>query len=43
MRRGQEDLRQWLNTFIYSIKTNGELNTIAQKWTGDNLKPLPTF
>lgn len=43
MRRGQEDLRRWLDTFVYSIKTNGELNAIAQKWTGDDLKPLPTF
>ena len=43
MRRGQEDLRQWLNTFLYAIKTNGELNAISQKWTGDDQKTLPTF
>jgi polar amino acid transport system substrate-binding protein len=43
MRRGQDDLRQWLNTFIYAIKTNGELDAISQKWTGESLKPLPTF
>jgi polar amino acid transport system substrate-binding protein len=43
MRRGQEDLHQWLNTFIYSIKTNGELDAIARKWTGEGLQPLPTF
>ncbi|QIG47757.1 transporter substrate-binding domain-containing protein [Nordella sp. HKS 07] len=43
MRRGQDDLRQWLNTFIYAIKTNGELNAIARKWTNDDLKPLPVF
>ncbi len=43
MRRGQQDLRQWVNTFIYAIKTNGELDAIARKWTGDGLKPLPTF
>lgn len=43
MRRGQDDLRQWLNTFLYAIKTNGELNAIARKWTNDDLKPLPVF
>lgn len=43
MRRGQQDLRQWVNTFVYAIKTNGELDAIARKWTGDGLKSLPTF
>ncbi|MDR3374651.1 MAG: transporter substrate-binding domain-containing protein, partial [Ancalomicrobiaceae bacterium] len=43
MRRGQEDLRQWVNTFIYTIKTNGELDAVARKWTGEGLRTLPTF
>ena len=43
MRRGQTDLRQWVNSVVYAIKTNGELDAIARKWTGDGLKPLPTF
>lgn len=43
MRRGQADLKQWLNTFVYAIKNNGELDAISRKWTGEGLKPLPTF
>ena len=43
MRRGQTDLRQWVNTFLYAIKNNGELDAISQKWIGESLQPLPTF
>lgn len=43
VRRGQVDLLQWLNTFIYSIRTNGELNAITEKWTGQKMGPLPNI
>src|SRR6266436_2392791 len=30
IRRGQTDLLQWLNTFVYTIKNNGELEAISR-------------
>lgn len=41
IRRGNTDLLQWLNTFIYAIKNNGELDAISQKWRGLPLGELP--
>ena len=32
IRKGQTDLLQWLNTFVYTIKNNGELDAISRKW-----------
>ena len=43
IRRGQIDLLQWLNTFIYTIKNNGELDAISRKWRQLPLEPLPVF
>jgi polar amino acid transport system substrate-binding protein len=43
LRRGQGDLHQWVNTFIYFIKNNGELDAICQKWLGTPLPELPVF
>jgi polar amino acid transport system substrate-binding protein len=43
VRRGQTDLLQWLNTFLYTIKNNGELEAISQKWRGLPLGTLPVF
>ncbi len=43
IRKDAWELRQWLNNFIYYIKQNGELDTIAQKWVGSPLPDLPTF
>jgi hypothetical protein len=34
---------QWLNTFIYTIKTNGQLNTISEEALGIPLPDLPVF
>src|SRR5262245_66188432 len=31
VRRGQTDLLQWLNAFMYSIKNTGELHAIRRK------------
>lgn len=43
MKPGNIDLLQWLNTFIYVIKQNGELEAISQKWRKLPVGPLPTF
>jgi polar amino acid transport system substrate-binding protein len=43
LRRGETDKLQWLNTFIYTIKNNGELDAISRKWRNMPLEPLPTF
>ncbi|MBI1773931.1 MAG: transporter substrate-binding domain-containing protein [Proteobacteria bacterium] len=43
VRRGSTDLLQWLNTFIYAIKNNGELDAISRKWRELPLGELPVF
>jgi polar amino acid transport system substrate-binding protein len=43
IRRGQIDLLQWLNTFVYTIKNNGELDAISKKWRQLPLETLPVF
>jgi polar amino acid transport system substrate-binding protein len=43
IRRGQTELLQWLNTFIYQIKNNGELDAISRKWRELPLEELPVF
>jgi polar amino acid transport system substrate-binding protein len=43
IRRGQTDLLQWLNTFVYTIKNNGELDAISRKWRQLPLEALPVF
>ena len=43
VRKGSDELRQWLNNTIYFIKVSGELDEICKKWTGSPLPNLPTF
>jgi polar amino acid transport system substrate-binding protein len=43
LRRGEMDKLQWLNTFVYTIKNNGELDAISHKWRGLPLEVLPVF
>ncbi len=43
LRRGETDKLQWLNTFIYTIKNNGELDAISRKWRELPLEQLPVF
>jgi polar amino acid transport system substrate-binding protein len=43
LRRGADDLRQWVNTFIFFVKNNGELDTINQKWFHEPLPQMPVF
>ncbi len=37
MRLDQDNLRVWVNGFIDTVKANGELNAIHQKWLGVDL------
>jgi polar amino acid transport system substrate-binding protein len=43
VRRGQTELLQWLNTFVYTIKNNGELDAISRKWRQLPLEAMPVF
>ena len=43
MRKDQWNLHQWVNTFVYFVKNNGELNAIHEKWFHKPLPNLPTF
>jgi polar amino acid transport system substrate-binding protein len=44
IRRGNPELLQWLNTFVYSIKNSGELDAISRKHrSGAPMIPLPVF
>lgn len=43
MRANQWNLHQWVNTFVYYIKNNGELEALHQKWFGAPLPALPVF
>lgn len=43
VRRGSTDFLQWINTFLYFVKNNGELDAINQKWFKVPLPTMPTF
>jgi polar amino acid transport system substrate-binding protein len=43
MRKDQYNLHQWVNTFVYFTKNNGELNAISEKWFHKPLPNLPVF
>jgi len=43
MRKDQWNLHQWVNTFVYFVKNNGELEAIHEKWFHKPLPNLPTF
>ncbi|MGQ0664074.1 MAG: transporter substrate-binding domain-containing protein [Pseudomonadota bacterium] len=43
VRRHEQDLLQWVNTFIYFHKLNGDLNALFEKWAGQKLPELPVF
>ncbi|WP_457093271.1 transporter substrate-binding domain-containing protein [Microvirga sp. P5_D2] len=43
VRRGSFDLLQWVNTFIYTYKTNGKLAELHQKYIQLPLPNLPSF
>jgi polar amino acid transport system substrate-binding protein len=43
MRKDQWNLHQWVDTFVYFTKNNGELNALYEKWFHQPLPNLPTF
>lgn len=43
MRKDQWNLHQWVNTFVYFTKNDGELDALYQKWFKRPLPTLPTF
>lgn len=44
IRRGNPELLQWLNTFVYAMKNTGELDAISRKWrAGAPMIALPVF
>lgn len=43
MRANQWNLHQWVNTFVYFVKNDGELDALYQKWFHQPLPNLPTF
>ena len=43
MRANQWNLHQWVNTFVYFTKNDGELDALYQKWFHQPLPNLPTF
>lgn len=43
VRKDAFELHQYLNTIIYNMKLNGELEELSRKWVGSPLPELPTF
>jgi polar amino acid transport system substrate-binding protein len=43
MKKDSPDLLQWTNTFIYHIRTNGELEEIIKHYFGLPMPELPSF
>jgi polar amino acid transport system substrate-binding protein len=43
VRKDAWELHQYLNTFIYYVKANGDLDALYRKWVKVPLPPLPTF
>ena len=43
VKRGDADLLQLLDTFVFFHKNNGDLTKIYEKWVGSPLRDLATF
>ncbi len=43
MRQNQFNLHRWVNTFVYYVKNNGELEALQRKWFGQPFGDLPVF
>ncbi len=41
MRMGEHNLLRWVDTFIFQITLNGELDKLHIKWLGGPMQPLP--
>jgi polar amino acid transport system substrate-binding protein len=40
-RRNEADFLQWLNTFVFHHRLNGDLNKLYKKWLGEEMPELP--
>ncbi|MGE0718335.1 MAG: transporter substrate-binding domain-containing protein, partial [Alphaproteobacteria bacterium] len=43
VRRNEPDLLQWVNTFVYFHKLNGDFARLFEKWAGYKMPELPVF
>ena len=43
VRRGDPDFLQWVNTFVYFHKLNGDFGRLFEKWAGYKMPELPVF
>ncbi|MGH8831711.1 MAG: transporter substrate-binding domain-containing protein [Polaromonas sp.] len=43
VRRGEPELLNWVNAFVYYRKLSGDLDQLSRKWFGEPLRPLPPF
>ncbi len=43
VRRGDADFLQWVNTFVYFHKLNGDFSRLFEKWAGYKMPDLPVF
>ena len=43
MRQDRENLRQWLNSYLFVLKTEGKLDTLHRKYLNIPMPNLPTF
>lgn len=43
VRRSDPDLLRWVNTFLYYVKLNGDLDRLSLEWFGEPLPALPTL
>ncbi|MCC7275148.1 MAG: transporter substrate-binding domain-containing protein [Alphaproteobacteria bacterium] len=43
VRRNEADLLQWVNTFVYFHKLNGDFARLFEKWAGYKMPELPVF
>jgi polar amino acid transport system substrate-binding protein len=43
VKMGEANMLQWLNSFIFFNKVNGELNKLHVKWLGRPMDPLPSL
>jgi polar amino acid transport system substrate-binding protein len=43
VKMGEQNMVQWLNSFIFFNKVNGELDKLHHKWLGRGMDPLPSL
>lgn len=43
VKMGEQNMLQWMNSFIFFNKINGELDKLHHKWLGRGMDPLPSL